>query len=107
MFGKRGSILIEIVGKEDYKRESTIRIVSSAIPWDYMKKNGIRIEIVDNDKEMEKKSFLYPGLLIDGRVFCEGRIPKQEEVRKWVERITGKRITHSNTINTILDKYKT
>jgi hypothetical protein len=85
-------MLIEVVGKDSYKRESTLRVLEQAIPQTYLKKNRISVRIVEDSARMEKKAFLYPGLVIDGKLFCEGRIPTPDEVKKWVERTTGKRI---------------
>jgi hypothetical protein len=85
-------MLIEVVGKDSYKRESTLRVLEQALPHAYLKKNKVSISIVEDDPTMEKKAFLYPGLVIDGKLFCDGRIPTPDEVKKWVERTTGKRI---------------
>ena len=84
-------MLIEVVGKDSHKRESTIRVVEQAIPEEYLKKNKISVKIVEDDKGLEK-AFLYPGLVINGKLLCEGRIPTPDEVKKWVERTTGKKI---------------
>ncbi len=85
-------MLIEVVGKDSYKRESTLRVLERALPQNYLKKNRISIKIVEDDPTMERKAFLYPGLVIGGKLLCEGRIPTTDEVRKWVERTTGKRV---------------
>jgi hypothetical protein len=86
-------MLIEVVGKDSYKRESTLRVLEQALPQTYLSKNKISVRIIEDSSTMEKKAFLYPGLVIDGKLFCEGRIPTPDEVKKWVERTTGKRIS--------------
>ncbi len=84
-------MLIEVVGKDGYKRESTLRVLEQALPQAYLKKNRIKVKITEDDKGLEK-AFLYPGLVIDGKLLCEGRIPTQDEVKKWVERVTEKKV---------------
>jgi len=85
-------MLIEVVAKENHKRYSTIRSIEKAIPERYLKKNKILVKIVEDEQLMEKKAFLYPGLVIDGKLLCEGRIPTPDEVKKWIEKTTGKKI---------------
>ncbi len=85
-------MLIEVVGKDSFKRESTLRVIEQALPQEYLSRNKISVKIVEDTTTMEKKAFLYPGLVIDGKLFCEGRIPTPDEVKKWVERTTGKKV---------------
>jgi len=85
-------MLIEIVGKDSHKRDSTIRVLEEAIPDHYLKKNKISVKIIEDEKSMQEKAFLYPGLVIKGKLFCEGRIPTSDEIKKWIERATGKKI---------------
>jgi small redox-active disulfide protein 2 len=41
--------------------------------------------IKDMKKIMEYKIMATPGLVINGKVVCSGRIPSKDEIKKWVE----------------------
>ena len=42
-------------------------------------------KITDMKKIMEHKIFGTPGLVINGKVKCSGRIPSQEEIKTWIK----------------------
>jgi small redox-active disulfide protein 2 len=42
-------------------------------------------KVTDIKKIMEYKIFSTPGLVINGRVKSSGRIPSQEEIKRWIE----------------------
>lgn len=41
--------------------------------------------VTDIKKIMEYKIFSTPGLIINGKVKSSGRIPSQEEIKRWIE----------------------
>jgi len=42
-------------------------------------------KISDIKKIAEYKIFATPGLIINGKVKCSGRIPSLEEIKKWIQ----------------------
>lgn len=42
-------------------------------------------KITDIKKIAEYKIFATPGLVINGKVKCSGRIPSLDEIKKWVQ----------------------
>jgi small redox-active disulfide protein 2 len=42
-------------------------------------------KVTDMKRIMEYGIMATPGLVIDGKVRCSGRIPAKEEIRKWIE----------------------
>jgi small redox-active disulfide protein 2 len=42
-------------------------------------------KVTDIKKIMEYKIFSTPGLVINGKVKSSGRIPSQEEIKRWIE----------------------
>lgn len=42
-------------------------------------------KITDMKKIMEYKIMATPGLVINGRVICSGRIPSKDEIKEWIE----------------------
>ena len=40
--------------------------------------------ITDIEKIMEFNLLSTPGLVIDGKVMCSGRIPRPEEIKAWI-----------------------
>jgi len=42
-------------------------------------------KVTDIKKIMEYKIFSTPGLVINGRVKSSGRIPSQEEIKRWIQ----------------------
>jgi small redox-active disulfide protein 2 len=42
-------------------------------------------KITDIKKIMEYKIVATPGLIINGKIKCSGRIPSKEEIKKWIE----------------------
>jgi len=42
-------------------------------------------KITDLNKIAEHKIFATPGLIINGKIKCSGRIPSKEEIKKWIE----------------------
>lgn len=42
-------------------------------------------KITDMKKIMEYKIMATPGLVINGKVVCSGRIPGKDEIRKWLQ----------------------
>ncbi len=42
-------------------------------------------KITDLKKIAEHKIFATPGLIINGKIKCSGRIPSKEEIKKWIE----------------------
>ncbi|KPL13394.1 hypothetical protein AMJ74_05300 [candidate division WOR_3 bacterium SM1_77] len=43
-------------------------------------------KVTDMKKIMEYKIMATPGLVINGRVICSGRIPSKDEIREWIEK---------------------
>jgi small redox-active disulfide protein 2 len=43
-------------------------------------------KITDMKKIMEYKIMATPGLVINGKVICSGRIPSKDEIREWIEK---------------------
>lgn len=41
-------------------------------------------KVTDIKKIMEYKIFGTPGLVINGKVKCSGRIPSQDEIKTWI-----------------------
>lgn len=48
-------------------------------------------KISDIKKIMEYKIMGTPGLVIDGKVVCSGRIPRPEEIKTWIREAQGGR----------------
>jgi small redox-active disulfide protein 2 len=42
-------------------------------------------KVTDIKKIMEYKIFSTPGLVINGKVKCSGRVPSQEELKRWIQ----------------------
>jgi small redox-active disulfide protein 2 len=42
-------------------------------------------KVTDIRKIMEYKMLSTPGLIINGKVKCSGRIPSQEEIKRWIQ----------------------
>jgi hypothetical protein len=42
-------------------------------------------KVTDIRKIAEYKTFSTPGLVINGKVKSSGRIPSQEEIKRWIE----------------------
>jgi len=42
-------------------------------------------KVADLTKIAEYKVFATPGLVINGKVKCSGRIPSKDELKKWIE----------------------
>jgi len=42
-------------------------------------------KVSDIKKIMEFKIYATPGLIINGKVKCSGRIPSQDEIKKWIQ----------------------
>ncbi len=42
-------------------------------------------KVTDLTKIAEYKVFATPGLVINGKVKCSGRIPSKDEIKKWIE----------------------
>jgi small redox-active disulfide protein 2 len=42
-------------------------------------------KVTDIKKIMEYKIFSTPGLIINGKVKCSGRIPSLEEIKNWIK----------------------
>ncbi|MGB8952752.1 MAG: thioredoxin family protein [Candidatus Aminicenantales bacterium] len=43
-------------------------------------------KVMDIKKIMEYKIFSTPGLVINGKVKSSGRIPSQEEIKRWIQK---------------------
>lgn len=41
--------------------------------------------VTDIKKIMEFKIYATPGLIINGKVKCSGRIPSQDEIKNWIK----------------------
>jgi small redox-active disulfide protein 2 len=46
-------------------------------------------KVTDMKQIMEYKIMATPGLVINGKVKCSGKIPSKDEIRKWVEEEKG------------------
>jgi small redox-active disulfide protein 2 len=44
-------------------------------------------KVTDIKKIMEYKVFSTPGLVINGKVKSAGRIPSQEEIKRWIQEV--------------------
>ncbi|UCF70349.1 MAG: thioredoxin family protein [candidate division WOR-3 bacterium] len=42
-------------------------------------------KVTDMKRIMEYKIMTPPGLVINGKVKCSGRIPAKDEIKKWIE----------------------
>jgi small redox-active disulfide protein 2 len=42
-------------------------------------------KVVDFNKIAEYRIYATPGLVINGKVKCSGRIPSQEEIKRWIQ----------------------
>ncbi|MDH4210237.1 MAG: thioredoxin family protein [candidate division WOR-3 bacterium] len=42
-------------------------------------------KVTDIKKIMEYKIMATPGLVINGKIKCSGRIPSKEEIKNWIE----------------------
>lgn len=42
-------------------------------------------KVTDLKKIMEYKIFATPGLIINGKVKCSGKIPSKDDIKKWIE----------------------
>jgi small redox-active disulfide protein 2 len=42
-------------------------------------------KVTDIKKIAEYRIFATPGLVINGKIKCSGRIPSQDEIRRWIE----------------------
>ena len=42
-------------------------------------------KVVDFKKIAEYRIYATPGLVINGKVKCSGRIPSQEEIKRWIQ----------------------
>ncbi len=63
--------------KEVFKR--TINVLAELdIPADLQK-------VTDLKKIAEYKVLMTPGLVINGKIKCSGRIPSPQEIKRWVE----------------------
>lgn len=50
---------------------------------------GVEAEIehvYDFDKMVEMGMMMSPGLAIDGKLVCQGRIPDAKEIKKWLKK---------------------
>lgn len=43
------------------------------------------VKISDLNEILEYDIMMTPGLVVNGEVACSGRIPKKEEIRKWLQ----------------------
>jgi small redox-active disulfide protein 2 len=43
------------------------------------------VKISDLNEILEYDIMMTPGLVVNGEVVCSGRIPKKEEIRKWLQ----------------------
>ena len=41
-------------------------------------------KVTDMKKIMEYKIMATPGLVINGKILCSGRIPSKDEIKKWI-----------------------
>lgn len=46
-------------------------------------------KVTDIKKIMEYKVLGTPGLVIDDKVVCSGRIPRHEEIKAWIRQAAG------------------
>ena len=46
-------------------------------------------KVTDIKKIMEYDILSTPGLVIDGRVVCSGRIPRPEEIKAWIQQASA------------------
>jgi small redox-active disulfide protein 2 len=42
-------------------------------------------KVTDIKKIAEYRIFATPGLVINGKIKCSGRIPSQDEIRRWIQ----------------------
>jgi small redox-active disulfide protein 2 len=46
-------------------------------------------KVTDIKRIMEYKIFATPGLVINGKVKCSGKIPSRDEIKNWIEEESG------------------
>jgi small redox-active disulfide protein 2 len=47
---------------------------------------GVDVQkVTDFKKIAEYRIFATPGLVINGKIKCSGRIPSQDEIKKWIQ----------------------
>jgi len=63
---------------EEVEKRTINVLAEMNIPADVQK-------ITDLNKIGEYKVFATPGLVINGKVKCSGKIPSKEEIKKWIE----------------------
>lgn len=66
---------------EEVEKRTINVLADMDIPADVQK-------VTDLKKIAEYRVFTTPGLVINGKVKCSGRIPSKEEIKKWLEEET-------------------
>lgn len=44
------------------------------------------VKVTDIDKIIESGVMTSPALIIDGKIFCQGRIAETQEIKKWLKK---------------------
>jgi small redox-active disulfide protein 2 len=73
---------IEVFGPGCHKCHETEKVVRDAVS-----ELGVQVDvekIKDMMKIIEAGIMLPPGIRINGKIKCSGRVPKIEEVKKWI-----------------------
>jgi len=76
---------IEVFGPGCYRCQQVEKAVRDALSELNISADIEKVK--DMAKIVEAGIMLTPGLRIEGKVVCSGRIPKVEEVKKWIEKV--------------------
>ncbi|UCD55501.1 MAG: TM0996/MTH895 family glutaredoxin-like protein [Candidatus Omnitrophota bacterium] len=76
---------IEVFGPGCYRCQQVEKTVRDALSELNISADIEKVK--DMGKIVEAGIMLTPGLRIEGKVVCSGRIPKIEEVKKWIEKV--------------------
>ena len=74
---------IEVFGPGCYRCQQVEKAVKDALAE--LNVAAEVVKVADMAKIVEAGIMPTPGLRIDGKICCCGRVPKTEEIKKWIE----------------------